>query len=77
MTRRNDLVAYAVAGAAIVAFAILPVFALVRPPGWEEAAAPFSDDTPRSVADIDSDEAFQRVRAFKKDMKAKGKQKTD
>jgi uncharacterized HhH-GPD family protein len=26
----------------------------VRPPGWEHAAAPFSDSTPRSVADIDS-----------------------
>lgn len=26
----------------------------VRPPGWERAAAPFSDGTPRSVADIDS-----------------------
>jgi uncharacterized HhH-GPD family protein len=49
----------------------------VAPAGWEQVAAPFSDDTPRSVADIDSDEAFQRVRAFKKDMKAKGKQKTD
>jgi uncharacterized HhH-GPD family protein len=49
----------------------------VKPEGWEKAAAPFSDDTPRSVADIDSEEAFQRVRAFKKDMKAKGKQKTD
>jgi uncharacterized HhH-GPD family protein len=49
----------------------------VQPKGWEQAAAPFSDDTPRSVADIDSEEAFQRVRAFKKEMKAKGKQKTD
>src|SRR5262245_46448760 len=26
----------------------------VTPPGWEEASAPFSDDHPRSVADIDS-----------------------
>ena len=49
----------------------------IKPTGWEEAAAPFSDDTPRSVADIDSEEAFQRVRAFKKEMKAKGKGKTD
>jgi uncharacterized HhH-GPD family protein len=49
----------------------------VRPTGWEQVAAPFSDDTPRSVADIDSEEALQRVRAFKKDMKAKGKAKTD
>src|SRR5690606_6903522 len=35
MTRRNDLVAYAVAGTAIVAFAILLVFALFRLAGTE------------------------------------------
>lgn len=35
MTRRNDLLAYAVAGAAIVAFAILLIFALVRLAGTE------------------------------------------
>ena len=28
----------------------------VAPKGWEEYAAPFSDDKPRSVADIDSPE---------------------
>jgi len=49
----------------------------VKKKGWEEVAAPFSDDTPRSVADIDSREAFDRVRAFKKEMKAKGKGKSD
>ena len=49
----------------------------VKKKGWEEVAAPFSDDTPRSVADIDSREAFDRVRAFKKEMKAKGKDKAD
>jgi uncharacterized HhH-GPD family protein len=49
----------------------------VRPTGWEAAAAPFSDDQPRSVADVDSPESLQRVRAWKKDMKAKGKAKTD
>ncbi|CAN5755420.1 hypothetical protein BH24ACT3_BH24ACT3_19440 [soil metagenome] len=47
------------------------------PVGWEEFAGPFADDTPRSVADIDSPEAFQRVRQFKKAMKAKGKGKAD
>ncbi len=47
----------------------------VRPPGWEAAAAPFSDDRHRSVADIDSPEALQQVRAFKKAMKAAGKGK--
>jgi uncharacterized HhH-GPD family protein len=49
----------------------------IRPPGWEEAAAPFSDDEPRSVADIDSAESLQRVRAWKKAMKAQGRSKAD
>lgn len=47
------------------------------PKGWEEVAAPFSDDTPRSVADIDSPEALQRVREFKKIQKQRGKGKAD
>jgi len=49
----------------------------VRPNGWEEAAAPFSDPTPRSVADIDSPETLAKVREWKKAMKAKGKSKSD
>jgi uncharacterized HhH-GPD family protein len=49
----------------------------VRPPGWEEATAPFSDDQPRSVADIDSAESLQRVRTWKKMMRAEKKAKTD
>jgi uncharacterized HhH-GPD family protein len=49
----------------------------VRPAGWEEAAAPFSDDEPRSVADIDSAETLQRVRSWKQAMKAAGKAKTE
>ena len=49
----------------------------VRPPGWEQATAPFSDDQPRSVADVDSPEALQGVRSWKKAMKAQGKTKTD
>lgn len=47
----------------------------VRPAGWEEAAAPFSDPTPRSVADIDSPEALQQVREWKRAQKARGKGK--
>ncbi len=43
----------------------------VAPPGWEAAAAPFSDATPRSVADIDSAEALRRVREWKTAQKAK------
>jgi uncharacterized HhH-GPD family protein len=49
----------------------------VRPEGWEQATAPFSDDQPRSVADIDSPEALARVRQWKKAMKAQGKSKSD
>lgn len=49
----------------------------VRPAGWEQATAPFSDDQPRSVADIDSAESLARVREWKKAMKAKGKSKAD
>jgi uncharacterized HhH-GPD family protein len=49
----------------------------VRPPGWEQATAPFSDDQPRSVADVDSAESLQRVRSWKKAMKAQGKTKAD
>jgi len=48
-----------------------------RPTGWELVAAPFSDDEPRSVADIDSAETLAKVREWKKMMKAKGKSKQD
>ncbi len=47
------------------------------PDGWEAVAAPFSDDTPRSVADISSDEALQEVRRWKKAQKAKKKSKQE
>ena len=49
----------------------------VCPEGWKEQAGPFSDDQPRSVADIDSAEALQRVRAWKKEQKARGKGKDE
>ena len=49
----------------------------VAPKGWEEFAAPFSDDNPRSVADIDSPENLQRVRAWKQAQKAAKKSKAD
>jgi uncharacterized HhH-GPD family protein len=47
----------------------------IRPAGWEEPARPFSDDTHRSIADVDSADSLLEVRAFKKLMKAKGKGK--
>ncbi len=49
----------------------------VRPVGWEEQAGAFSDDQPRSVADIDSPDGLQRVRAWKKEQKARGKAKDE
>ena len=49
----------------------------VKPRGWAQATAPFSDKTPRSVADIDSPESLARVRAWKKAQKAAGKSKQD
>ena len=47
----------------------------IQPDGWQEVAKPFSDATHRSVADVESAETLQEVRAFKKMMKAKGKGK--
>jgi uncharacterized HhH-GPD family protein len=49
----------------------------VRPDGWERASAPFSDDEPRSAADVDSPDAFARVKAWKAMMRAQGKGKAD
>lgn len=49
----------------------------VRPAGWEDAAAPFSDTQRRSVADVSSPETLEEVRAFKKAKKAAGKGKGD
>lgn len=49
----------------------------VAPDGWERAARPFSDTTPRSVADIDSPESLEKVRSWKKAQKAKGRKKSD
>ncbi len=49
----------------------------VQPEGWQEQAGAFSDDQPRSVADIDGPESLQRVRAWKKAQKARGKKKDE
>lgn len=43
------------------------------PAGWEAYAGRFGDDKPRSAADVDSREALERVRAFKKDQKQAAK----
>ena len=47
------------------------------PPGWQDYAGPFADKTPRSVADINSQESLTKVRACKKAQKAAGKTKQD
>jgi uncharacterized HhH-GPD family protein len=49
----------------------------VRPPGWEQAAAPFSDSTPRSVADVESPETLARVRDWKRVQKRRGRGKAE
>jgi uncharacterized HhH-GPD family protein len=49
----------------------------VKPKGWEEVAAPFSDKTPRSVADVSSAATLAKVREFKKAKKAAGQSKAD
>ncbi len=49
----------------------------IKPEGWEKAAGPFADNTPRSVADIYDAASLAEVRAWKKAQKAKGKTKQD
>ena len=49
----------------------------VRPPGWKNAAGPFADRSPRTVADIDSPESLARVRQWKQAQKAANKDKQD
>jgi uncharacterized HhH-GPD family protein len=46
----------------------------VRPDGWREAAGAYGEEgSYRSVADIVDDESLNRVRAYKKEMKAAAK----
>ena len=49
----------------------------IKPAGWEEVAAPFSDAERRSIADVESPETLLEVRAWKKAKKAQGKGKAD
>ena len=48
-----------------------------RPQGWEALAAPFSDEQPRSVADMGSETQRAAVRSWKKNQKAAAKTKLD
>jgi len=46
----------------------------VRPKGWREAAGEFGDaKTHRSVADITDGKSLEKVRSYKKQMKARAK----
>ncbi|HEY1118740.1 MAG TPA: HhH-GPD-type base excision DNA repair protein [Acidimicrobiales bacterium] len=49
----------------------------IRPDGWQQVAGPFADDTPRSVADVASEESLHEVRKWKKAQKAAKKSKQD
>ena len=49
----------------------------VAPPGWQDAAGKFGDDSPRSVADIDCPESLAKVRAWKQAQKAATQDKQD
>ncbi|HEY0716549.1 MAG TPA: HhH-GPD-type base excision DNA repair protein [Streptosporangiaceae bacterium] len=49
----------------------------VQPPGWREAAGPFGQDGSYcSVADIRDEDSLARVRAYKQELKAAAKAKT-
>ncbi|MDZ7732144.1 MAG: HhH-GPD-type base excision DNA repair protein [Acidimicrobiia bacterium] len=76
LARLQDLPGYGEEKAKIFVALLAKRFAK-RPKGWAEAAAPFSDDTPRSVADIDSPETLLAVRDWKKAQKQKGKSKQE
>lgn len=49
----------------------------VAPTGWEEAASPFSDDVPRSAADVHDDTSLAEVREWKQTQRKKGKSKQE
>ena len=74
--RLRDLPGYGDEKARILTAVLAKRFG-VRPEGWEAQAGAFSDEQPRSVADIDGPEALQRVRAWKKEQKARGKGKDE
>ena len=49
----------------------------IAPAGWQEVAAPFSDEVPRSIADVASPEKLAQVRDWKRAQKAAGRSKQE
>lgn len=49
----------------------------ITPSGWESVSAPFSDDVPRSAADVSDPESLARVKEWKRRQRAEGKGKQD
>jgi uncharacterized HhH-GPD family protein len=49
----------------------------VKPRGWKAAAGAFSDNQPRSAADVDSEPKLREVQAWKKAQKAAKKSKSE
>ncbi|MEX1006159.1 MAG: HhH-GPD-type base excision DNA repair protein [Acidimicrobiia bacterium] len=49
----------------------------IRPDGWEAASRPFSDDVPRSAADVSGPAALAEVREWKRTQRGLGKTKQD
>ncbi len=73
LKRLNELPGYGKQKAQIFV-AILGKRFDVQPPGWQEAAGSYGDeDSHRSVADVMDDDTLQKVRNFKKEMKAAAK----
>ena len=49
----------------------------VKPRGWKSAAGAFSDNQPRSAADVDSLPKLREVQAWKKAQKAAKRSKSE
>jgi len=60
---------------AMILLAVLGKQSELAPDGWQELAGAFADEQPRSVADIDSPAALERVKAWKKSQRAAGRTK--
>lgn len=76
LQRLEDLPGYGAEKARIF-LAVLGKRLGAAPSGWREAAAPFGDDNPRSVADAVSPDALEQVRAWKRQQKAAKRSKAD